>query len=160
MPSIVAGLAYAISFSTLLYGNAHHSTLFVQFAGEMGLPFILWSLEYINNREGSYRYLLAFLLGLFALFSSNFPLSVPFVLLMIVAWFVLVRQNYSLRFLSIYCIFTAVLLIGNVPLILAMLTNAPMSHRAYWPVFSPLSGDFKMVLINSFLSGISFLNSI
>ncbi len=161
MPSIVAGLAYAISFSMLLYGAAYHASLGRQFAGEMGFPFILWSLEYINKKEGSYinRYLLVFLLGMFALFSSSFSGSMVFLLPMVLVWFIFVRQNYSLKFLSVYSIFTAVILIGYAPVILALLTNAPLSHRAYWPTISPLYGGFGAVLINSIFKGLFFLKT-
>lgn len=161
MPSIVAGLAYAISFSMLLYGAAYHASLCRQFAGEMGFPFILWSLEFINKKEGSYinRYFLVFLLGLFALFSSNFSGSMVFLLPMVLVWFIFVRQNHSLSFLSVYSIFTAVIIIGNAPLILALLTNAPLSHRAYWPTINPLSGGFEGMLINSIFKGLGFLKS-
>ena len=132
LPSIVAGLAYSISFSELLYGAAHHAMLYGGFAGEMGFPFILWALERIAKKEGIARYLFAFLLGLLGVFSSSFALSVPFILPMALAWFVLVRRQYSFRFLCLYAVFAATLVLGKTPTIWAMLANAPLSHRAQW----------------------------
>lgn len=158
MPSIVAGLAYAISFSWLLYWGSYHTLLQLQFAGEMGFPLILWSLESIHKREGISKYLLVFLLGLFALFSSSLVGSMLFILPMILVWFVFVRQNYSLRFLSIYCIFVAVILIGNTPIILALLANAPLSQRAYWPDFGSY-GSFEAMLTYGLGQSVSFIKT-
>ena len=120
LPSLVAGLAYSLSFFYFIS----------QFAGEAGLPFILWSLEYISQRKGVGRYILAFLLGIFALFSSNIALTMPFILPIVLAWFVLVRRKYSFRFLSLFIIFSITLLVGKIPTIWSLLANGPLSHRA------------------------------
>jgi hypothetical protein len=157
-PSIVAGLAYAISFSALLYGDAFHSILQTQFAGEMGFPFLLWSLESIYKKEKSYGYILSVLLGLFTLLSSNFAISIPFMLPMILVWFIFIREIYSIRFLLIYVLFGGVILLGNIPLIVALLANAPLSHRAYWPVFGTM-GSLEQVFRVSLMGGLLFLKT-
>lgn len=160
MPSVVAGLAYAISFSPLLFGKAFHSTIVRQFAGEMGFPFLLWSLEYISKKKETSKYLLVFSLGLFTLFSSNLPGSLVFILPMILVWFILVRQNYSLSFLKVYSIFAVVTLVGNIPQILALIMQSPLSHRAYWPDFNPLGGgSFVGYLINDLLKSFVFFKN-
>ena len=127
LPSIVAGLAYSVSF---FYFQG-------QFAGEAGFPFILWSLERANEMKNVTRYIFAFLLGLFVLFSSSFALIVPFMLPMALAWFILVRRKYSFRFLSLFAVFCVTLLAGEIPYIWALLVNAPLSHRADWEIIDP-----------------------
>lgn len=122
LPSLVAGLAYSICFfyfQSSLMGGA-------------GFPFILWSLERISERKKVTGYIFAVLLGLFVLFSSSFVLSIPFMLPMVLAWFVLVRRKYSFHFLSLFAVFSATLLAGEIPYIRALLVNAPLSHRADW----------------------------
>jgi len=121
-PSIIGGLAYASCFFYFQSG----------FAGEAGFPFILWSLEYIQRRKRVAGYILAALLGILVLFSSSFALSIPFILIMALAWFVLVRRIHSLRFLSLFGTFCGVLLVGQIPVIWALLVNSPLSHRADW----------------------------
>ena len=122
LPSLVAGLAYSICFFLFDAG----------FAGEAGFPLILWSLERISLRKGPATYLFAALLGVFVLFSSSFPMSIPFILVMALAWFVLVRRIYSLRFLSLFATFCAVLLAGEIPWIMAALAQSGISHRSDW----------------------------
>jgi hypothetical protein len=138
-------MAYAISFSSWLTWGHDRPDLVAQFAGEMGFPFILWSLGRLGEMEGTKKHAFAFLLGLFALFSSNLPASVPFVLSMALVWFVLVRRNYSMKFLSIYCIFALVVIIGNVPVMWALVANAPLSQRANWPPFYTYGGFNEML---------------
>ena len=155
-PSILAGLTYAISFSSLLYGDAHHSILADQILGMMGFPLVLWLLERINERPGKSSYLLAAMAGAAVLFSSSFAISIPFALPMILVWFILIRRKGSLRFLSIYTIFSLIILLGNVPLIQALIANASLSHRAHWPLFGVLGG-FDSSLAASISSGFSFI---
>jgi len=92
LASLIAGLAYSICFFYFQSG----------FAGEAGFPLILWTLEYVHQKKGLIAYLGAGLLGVFVLFSSSFALSIPFILVMSVAWFVLVRRIYSFRFVSLF----------------------------------------------------------
>ncbi|GAH51793.1 unnamed protein product, partial [marine sediment metagenome] len=47
-------------------------------------------------------------------------------------WFVLVRRKYSFHFLSLFAVFCATLLVGEIPYIQALWVNAPLSHRADW----------------------------
>lgn len=155
-PSILAGLTYAISFSSLLYGDAHHSILADQFCGMMGFPLILWLLERSMERHGESSYLLSAITGAAVLFSSNFAVSVPFALPMVLVWFILIRRKGSLKFLVIYSIFSLIILLGNVPLIQAFIANASLSHRAHWPLFGVL-GDFDSSLATSISSGFSFI---
>jgi len=122
LPSLVAGLAYSLCFFYFQSG----------FAGEAGFPLILWSLERISQRKGPATYLFAALLGVFVLFSSSFALSIPFILVMALAWFVLVRRLYSLRFLSLFATFCTVLLAGEIPWIMAALAQSGISHRIDW----------------------------
>ena len=122
LSSVVAGLAYSLSF---FYFQE-------QFAGAAGFPLILWLLEYIHERKSPIKYIFACLLGVFVLFSSSFALSIPFVLLMALAWFVLVRRKYSLRFFYLFATFCAVLLAGEIPWILAALSQSDLSHRTDW----------------------------
>ena len=140
LPSLVAGLVYSTSFFYFQSG----------LMGEAGFPFILWSLEYICERDKkNTSYILAFLLGIFVLFSSSFALSIPFMLPMALAWFVLVRRKYSFRFLSLFTIFSITLLIGEIPIIWAFLVNGPLSHRADWNFTAPLWGNLWMTWINA-----------
>jgi len=122
VPSIIAGLAYSICF--FYHGEG--------FSGAGGFPFILWSLEYIYHKKGTITYVLGALLGVFVLFSSSFGLSIPFILVLSVAWFVLVRRIYTLRFISIFATFCVVLLAGEIPVIYAGLVNSDLSHRSVW----------------------------
>jgi len=124
VPSIIAGLAYSICFFYYHEG----------FSGALGFPFILWSLEYIYHKKGAITYFLGALLGVFVLFSSNFGLSIPFILVLSVAWFVLVRRIYTLRFISIFATFCVVLLAGEIPVIYAGLVNSDLSHRSVWSI--------------------------
>jgi len=119
LASLIAGLAYSICFFYFQSG----------FAGEAGFPLILWTLEYVHQKKGLIAYLGAGLLGVFVLFSSSFALSIPFILVMSVAWFVLVRRIYSFRFVSLFTTFSVVLLIGEIPWILAALSQIEISHR-------------------------------
>ncbi len=155
-PSIIAGLAYAISFSALLYGVAHHSIMMDQFAGMMGFPLILWLLEYMIERSEKSVYLMATALGFFVLFSASFVITLPFILPMILVWFIFIRHERSLKFFIIYIIFTLIILLGNIPLIQALLANAPLSHRAQWPVFGTLGG-FDSSLDASIISSVRFI---
>ena len=155
-PSVLAGLTYAISFSTLLYGDAHHSILADQILGMMGFPLVLWILERLIERSGKSSYILAAVAGTAVLFSSSFAISIPFALPMILVWFILIRQKGSLKFLIIYSIFSLIILLGNFPLIQAFIANAPLSHRAHWPLFGVL-GDFDSSLATSISSGFSFI---
>ncbi len=144
LSSIIAGLAYSISFSSLLYAEAFHSIIQSQFAGEMGLPFILWSLDYIYihslDKKSIHGYLLTMLLGIFVALSSNFALSIPFILPVIIVWFAFIRKLLTKRFILMYLIFSATIMLVNIPLILALLTNSTLSHRAHWPLFTTLGG--------------------
>lgn len=155
-PSILAGLVYAISYSSLLYGDAHHSILADQIFGIMGFPLVLWLLERSIERPGRSGYLLAAMAGAAVLFSSSFAVSIPFALPMILVWFILIRRQGSWKFLIIYSIFSSIILLGNVPLILAFIANAPLSHRAHWPLFGVLGG-FDSGLATSISSGSSFI---
>lgn len=120
LPSVVAGLAYSLS---LFWFQS-------EFIGQAGFPLVLWALEYIHERRSVIKYSLAFLLGLFVLFSSSFFLSIPFLLILVLCWFVLVRRKYSLRFLSIFAVFSLTLLLGQIPTIWALWVNGQLSHRA------------------------------
>lgn len=124
LPSIIAGLAYSICFFYPQEG----------FSGMAGFPFILWSLEYIYRTKGAITYFLGALLGGFVLFSSSLGLSIPFILVLSVAWFVLVRRIYTLRFISIFATFCVVLLAGEIPIIYAGLVNADLCHRSVWSI--------------------------
>ena len=119
LASLIAGLAYSTCFFYFQSG----------FAGAAGFPLILWTLEYVHQKKGLIAYLGAGLLGIFVLFSSSFALSIPFILVMSVAWFVLVRRIYSFRFLSLFATFSVVLLIGEIPWMLAALSQVGISHR-------------------------------
>jgi hypothetical protein len=162
LPSIIAGLVYSISFSSLLYGEAYHSILQTQFAGEMGLPFILWSIEYIYiyfyKEKNIYSYLLTLLLGIFVVFSSNFALSVPFILPIILIWFALIRKLFTKKFILMYIIFSSTILLGNIPMIWALLINSTLSHRAHWPLFTTLGG-FEEALNGAILKSIHFIKT-
>ena len=79
------------------------------------------------------------------LFSSNFVLNVPFMLILVLGWFILVRRKYSLRFLSIFAVFCITLLLGQIPTIWALSVNSQLSHRAagQWTSWlGPFASDF------------------
>lgn len=132
LPSLLAGLAYSACFFYFSSG----------FAGEAGFPLMLWALERINQRKGYDSYLLAALLGAFVLFSSSFALSIPFILFMALAWFMLVRRMYSLRFLSLLAVFFSVLLAGQIPWIIAALSQSDLSHRIE---FTPIQEAWSLI---------------
>ena len=134
LPSIVAGVAYSFMNSSWGVPPFYFQS---GFAGEAGFPFILWFLERVGGMKNVTGYVLAFLLGLFVLFSSRFALSVPFMLPVALAWFVLVRRKYSFHFLSLFAVFCVTVLVGEIPCIWALLGNAPLSQRAAWDWSSP-----------------------
>jgi hypothetical protein len=154
---IVAGMAYAISFSSWsvlrpwLVGVPDRPDFATQFAGETGFPFILWSLDRLGKAEGIKKHVLSFLLGMFTLFSSSATQIVPFVLPMALVWIVLVRRKHNVRYLWTYCIFALVVIVGNVPAMQALAASGPLSQRANWSIFLTY-GSFNEMLKASLLA--------
>lgn len=149
--SFVAGLIY--STTTFFY----ISQLFTV----AGFPFILWSLEYVSEKRNVTKYVLAFLLGILTTLSITVAWSMPFILIMILAWFVLVRRKYSLQFFGLFAIFSMTLLAGKANNIISLLLNGPSSHRAFWTYPNPLLPDplwhiFKLIG-RFFISNIIYL---
>lgn len=135
LPSILAGLVYG------LFPVNFTIDYFTQLFSVAGFPFILWSLEYISEKKGNRKYILAIFLGLLIASSISLPLGMPFVLPLALAWFVFVRRRYSFQFLSLFALFSVALLVSKINSVFSLLLNVPFSHRVDMEFAYPLVGN-------------------
>jgi len=104
-------------------------------AGEMmalpAVPLLVWGLRRMPNfrRWG----ILAVLAGVgFSVFTS-FTQSLPYLLVFTLGWFFIVMRECSLRLYMVVALFFLALGVVESPHLVAVLFNAPTSHRALWP---------------------------
>jgi len=122
IPSIYAGIFFPLFFDELICFSL----------GIAGFPLLLWGMEKIYAREQKIKYLYIIILGTLYSLSSSFTGVLPFVLPLALLWFIFVRRKYSFKFLFFFAIFCFSTVIWYIPTILALLKNAPLSHRVFW----------------------------
>ena len=122
IPSIYAGIFFPLFFDELICFSL----------GIAGFPLLLWGVEKIFTREQRTKYLYIIILGALYSLSSSFSGVLVFTLPLALLWFIFVRQKYSFKFLIFFAIFCFSTVIWYIPTILALLKNAPLSHRAFW----------------------------
>ena len=122
IPSIYAGIFFPLFFDNLIVFSL----------GIAGFPLLLWGMEKIYEREEKRKYLYIIILGSLFSLSSSIPLTLPFTIPLALLWFIFVRRKYSLKFLIFFAIFCFSAVVWHVPTIMALLKNAPLSHRAFW----------------------------
>jgi len=122
IPSIYAGIFFSLFFDELICFSL----------GIAGFPLLLWGMEKIYAREQKIKYLYIIILGTLFSLSSSISMTLPFVLPLALFWFVFIRREYSFKFLIFFAIFCFSAIIWHVPTIMALLKNAPLSHRAFW----------------------------
>jgi len=122
IPSIYAGIFFPLFFDELICFSL----------GIAGFPLLLWGIEKIYNKEEKTKYLYIIILGILYSLSSSFTGVLPFTLSLALLWFIFVRRKYSFKFLIFFAIFCFSTVIWHIPTILALLKNAPLSHRAFW----------------------------
>lgn len=122
IPSIYAGIFFPLFFDELIAFSL----------GIAGFPLILWGIEKIYNGTNKTKYLYIIILGSLFSLSSSISTTLPFTISIALLWFILVRRKYSLKFLIFFAIFCFSTVIWYIPTILALLKNAPLSHRAFW----------------------------
>ena len=126
IPSIYAGI-----FSSLFFNETICFSL-----GIAGFPLLLWGIEKIYNEAQKNKYLYIIILGTLFSLSSSISQTLPFVLPLVLLWFIFVRRKYSFKFLFFFAILCFSTVIWYIPTILALLKNAPFSHRAFWPTLN------------------------
>jgi len=122
IPSIYAGIFFSLFFDELICFSL----------GIAGFPLLLWGIEKIYNIEEKTKYLYIIILGSLFSLSSSISTTLPFTLSLALLWFIFVRRKYSFKFLIFFAIFCFSTAIWHIPTILALLKNAPLSHRAFW----------------------------
>jgi hypothetical protein len=131
IPSIYAGIFFPLFFDELICFSL----------GIAGFPLLLWGMEKIYAREQKIKYLYIIILGALYSLSSSFTEVLPFVLPLALLWFVFVRRKYSLKFLIFFVVFCFSTAIWQIPTILALLKNTPLSHRAFWVIPDSITLD-------------------
>ena len=128
IPSIYAGI-----FFSLYFGGEIGLSL-----GIASFPLLLLGIEKIYAKKQNTKYLYIIILG--CLFSSVSAIAhtLPFTIPLVLLWFIFVRRKYSLKFLIFFAIFCFSTIIWYIPTILALLKNAPFSHRAFRPILSTM----------------------
>lgn len=95
-----------------------------------GVPLLIWLLRRVT-RNGSF--FLAIVVGLVFSLCTTFTFSVPYLLAFAAGWMLLVKPNYSLHAIGLFTVFSLSWVIAESPQLLAVMANAPMSHRVGWP---------------------------
>ncbi|HLC41735.1 MAG TPA: DUF6044 family protein [Methylomirabilota bacterium] len=98
------------------------------------LPLLLWALPKIANLRWFLLWAVIGGLGFSTLttFSQSFPFLIAFAML----WFLFIVRERSARFFLAAFAFAVAVGVMDSPQLLAMLYNAPFSHRVGWPVES------------------------
>jgi len=122
IPSIYAGIFFPLFFDELIAFSL----------GIAGFPLILWGIEKIYNGTKKTKYLYIIILGSLFSLSSSISTTLPFTISIALLWFIFVRRKYSLKFLFFFAIFCFSTVIWYIPTVLALLKNAPLSHRVFW----------------------------
>jgi len=122
IPSIYAGIFFPLFFDELICFSL----------GIAGFPLLLWGIEKIYTGKQKTKYLYVIILGILYSLSSSFTGVLPFTLSLALLWFIFVRRKYSFKFVIFFTIFCFSTVIWHIPTILALLKNAPLSHRAFW----------------------------
>jgi len=139
IPSIYAGIFFSLFFNELIGFSL----------GIAGFPLLLWGIDKIYNREEKTKYLYIIILGALYSLSSSFAAVLPFALSLALLWFVFVRRKYSFKFLIFFAIFCFSTVIWYIPTIMALLKNAPLSHRAFWPRLDSITLDSLMAFFGA-----------
>lgn len=124
LSSMYAGLAFAASFALA------RNDIIPFFLGISILPFALWAIELMYKKTGNVKYLLAILLGTVFSFFSSISITLPFTLVAVLLWFIVVRRKFSFSLICLLSIFGLCAIVWQVPAIWALLSNAPLSSRA------------------------------
>jgi len=133
IPSIYAGIFFSLFFHELIDFSL----------GIAGFPLLLWGMEKIYEREEKRKYLYIIILGSLFSLSSSISLTLPFTIPLALLWFIFVRRKYSFKFLIFFVVFCFSIAIWQIPTILALLKNAPLSHRAFWSTLSSGGIDYS-----------------
>ncbi len=113
-----------------------HAAFYFYTVGELlsltaGVPFLLWLFGRIRNSRSALRWTVVSAVG-FSFFTV-FGGSMPYLMTILVGWFVIVHRERSIRFFSCVAVFTLVVGICDAPQLVAQLCNAPLAHRSRWP---------------------------
>lgn len=158
-PAILTGLIYSISFSHLIYDSAHHAMIRSGILGPLGLPLVIWFLERINKKSKTKSYLLAGGLGVFTFLTSSIHKVFPFMFIVIVVWFIVIKTKSSWKFWTMLGIYFGTYMVVTLPNLLAMLHNAYFSHRSDLDRTNPLWGGFFRLTVDAAKRSLSFFKN-
>ena len=94
------------------------------------VPLMIWALERLLQQSRGAPYFLG--LGVAMSLATTFTFGVPYLLSFAVAWIVIVRCDFRLSTLWRLGVFALTLMFAELPQLLAVMANAPESHRAHW----------------------------
>jgi len=100
------------------------------------VPFILWSLEKIIQKETLKKYLALILFSLLVGFSTYFAHSTPYLFIFVLVWFLMLRKITNRHLIFSLAIFFACVLIVQAESILATFMNSSFSQRSSWDLSS------------------------
>ena len=130
IPSIFAGILFSLlNFSTYSFTIYHQ-------LGLPAVPFILWSLEKIIQKETLKKYLALILFSLLVGFSTYFAHSTPYLFIFVLVWFLMLRKITNRHLIFSLAIFFACVLIVQAESILATFMNSSFSQRSSWDLSS------------------------
>lgn len=97
-----------------------------------GVPLLVWALDSLfQRRSGLAAYAL---LGLGTSFLTTFTFGVPYLIVFVIAWRLFIRGDTRLESLMRLGVFSLVLIAAESPQAVAVIANAPDSHRANWTI--------------------------
>jgi hypothetical protein len=96
-----------------------------------GVPLLAWLLARITTPSSGLG--AAVLCGLAMSFTTTFTFGVPYLLVFAFFWLFAVRATRTWHGVRQFLVFGVVLAVAECPQLLAVMANAPRSHRAGWP---------------------------
>ena len=124
---------FSCVFAAISYSIFRNNDVYFQFGFAL-FPFLLWVLDRIHEKSINNKKLILWVvpLGLVYASSSSIVVTLPFVLIMLPTWFLLVRRNFDLRFIGILFPFYLIVVLSQWQIFYAMILNVPLSHRMVW----------------------------
>ena len=125
-PSIIAGLLFSLFNFSMFSFTLYHQL------GTPALPFTIYVLEKIFQLKNLKKYIYLIPFALFIGWSNDFVYFTPYIIPIIFIWFIFIKKNLNIKLLLNLTIFSTFCLIPQLQNLAAILTNAPLSHRAQW----------------------------
>lgn len=123
IPSVWAGAAVA---------TVHGVDVLAHQWGYSAFPFVIWAVNRAVEAPGARSWLLMALLGLGYSAVSSMATSLPFCLVALAGWFLIVQRRAAPLFWSKAALFGLAAALPQAQVAWAMWINAPWSHRADW----------------------------